>query len=447
MAWTADPWQKKVLGYDGNVIIRNGRQTGKSVTIAQKAGRFAFQHDGTTTLIIAPAQRQASSIFEKIIANLVAVDDILFEQAQKASPDEWNKARIRRDNIRHFRLKYGLFEELPTKTRVILKNGSEILCLPAGKSGVYLRCLTIDLLIGDEAPYIPEPVWTAIRPMLAVSKKVRGLGWEFYLGTPFGRGGYFYDCDHDPDFLQVHVSSEDCPRISKAFLAKEKKRMSRMEYAQEYLGEYVDEFNQLFPTALIKKCMTFINWEFSKDYKRYLRYYLGVDVARYGADENAFVIAEMDGNKVKIVCCETTERRSLTDTAGRVVALDHSYNFARIFVDDQGIGAGVTDILLDKFGRRVVGLNNARRSVDHEGKLGKIFKEDMYSNAVVLMEKDPPQIEIISNLKLLKSLKSMTFEYTADKNLKIYGKYSHLAEAFVRACWCVKVRGLRLYVY
>ena len=57
------------------------------------------------------------------------------------------------------------------------------------------------------------------------------------------------------------------------------------------------------------------------------------------------------------------------------------------------------------------------------------------------------KIELVSDMKLLKSLKSITFEYSGDKNLKIFGLYSHLAEAMVRACWCIKERGLALFRY
>jgi len=60
------------------------------------------------------------------------------------------------------------------------------------------------------------------------------------------------------------------------------------------------------------------------------------------------------------------------------------------------------------------------------------------------MERD--HIDIISDLDLLRSLKSMTFEYTTNANLRIYGKYSHLSEAFVRACWCVKAKNLKLFL-
>ena len=37
-------------------------------------------------------------------------------------------------------------------------------------------------------------------------------------------------------------------------------------------------------------------------------------------------------------------------------------------------------------------------------------------------------------------------EQKYSRNIKIFGEYSHLAEAFVRACWCIKEKGLDLYV-
>ena len=57
------------------------------------------------------------------------------------------------------------------------------------------------------------------------------------------------------------------------------------------------------------------------------------------------------------------------------------------------------------------------------------------------------EVEIINDLKLLRSLKGMAFEYTPGKSLKIYGRHSHLSEAFVRACWCVKEKGLNIFLY
>lgn len=422
MEWKWDNWQKRVLDHEGNVTIRAGRQSGKSEVISEKAVRFALENAGTTTLVIAAAQRQSGLIFEKIrgrIEERIRLGEDLFPLDKKLKP---------------------------TMTRIVLSNGSRIYCVPAGRTGYSIRGFTIDLLIADEAAYIPEQVWLAVTPMLAVSKKTRGFGWLITISTPFGKGGFFYNNHHDKGFLAVHVSSEDCPRIDKGFLAKERKRMSKLQYAQEYLAEFIDDYRQYFPTVLIKKCMSFIEWSLSTDYRKGASYYLGLDVARYGGDENAFVIGEYYKKKLKIVKVFTTSRVSITDTVGRVLDTHRHFGFKKIFVDDSGVGGGVTDMLQDKIGKhRVVGLNNASKRVSMQGedRSRGILKEDLYSNALVLMETG--QVELINDLDLLRSMKSITFEYTDSGRVKIFGSYSHLAEAFIRACWCVKERGLSLF--
>ena len=417
-----DKWQEKVLNHDGNVTMRCGRQVGKSEVVSAKAVKFALENPGTITMIIAASQRQSSLLFEKVRANL----DML----------------IKKDDTP--------YKEQPTLTKIILRNGSKIYSLPAGRTGYFIRGFTIDLLIADEAAYIPEEVWKAVIPMIAVSKQLRGMGHIILLSTPFGKGGYFFSSFTDPDFLHIHVSSEDCRRIPKDFLRKEKSRLTKAEYAQEYLGEFTDEWNQFFQTDLIKKCMTFMEWDKKEDYNNAARYYLGVDVARYGGDENAFVICELLKTNLKIVKVFTTDRVSITDTIGRIVAIDNIFKFNKIFIDDSGVGGGVLDSLVDKMGRRVMGLNNASKRIQVQGEEKKkgILKEDLYSNALMLMETG--KLELINNLPLLKSLKSIVYEYGEmkyDRKIKIYGEYSHIAEALVRACWCLKERGLDIFIF
>jgi len=447
LSYKPDRWQSQVLNHKGNIALRTGRQVGKSVTIARKASNLCIAYDNITVLMIAAAQRQSSELFQKTLRNLNLLNDQVLKAANNGKgwiPSHNLSAKKNMESKRIFESTHGIFKVPPTKTECTLKNGTRLLSLPTGKSGAFVRCYTVDVLIGDEAAFIPEAVWTALRPMLATSKKMRGLGWEILLSTPFGKGGHYYEACHDKDYLTIHVSSEKCKRISRDFLQKEKRRMSKMEYAQEYLGEFVSEFNQFFPTELIKDRMNFIEWSYNKQYGVGKKYYLGVDIARYGADENAFVIAELkDYNKIKIIKCMTTERKSLTDTVGRIIDLHKKFNFKRIFTDDSGLGGGVTDMLIEQLGpRKVYGINNSTRSVNERNK--GIMKEDLYSNSLGMMERK--QIDIISDLPLQRSLKSMTFEYTSNGNLRIYGKYSHLCEAFVRACWCVKAKNLKLFI-
>ena len=185
----------------------------------------------------------------------------------------------------------------------------------------------------------------------------------------------------------------------------------------------------------------------STEYSKRLSYYLGSDIARYGGDENAFVVLEMkEKNKCRIIHAAATERKSIPDTARRHIILDEKFKrFNRLFIDDNGVGGGVVDILVEELGKsRVVGINNSSKSVEKDARKKKILKEDLYSNALRMMEMG--EIEIINHLPLMRSLKSMTFEYTQDRNIRIYGKYSHYAEAFVRACWAVKHKGLKLFI-
>jgi len=412
-----DKWQQEVLDYWGNITIRAGRQVGKSEVISEKAVRFALEHPDTSTMIIAASQRQSSLLFEKVRAKLDGLD---------------------------------VYADKPTMTKIVLSNGSRIYCMPTGRTGHFIRGFTIDLLIADEAAFIPETVWLAITPMIAVSRETRGMGYVVLLSTPFGKGGYFFHSFTDDDFRSWHVSSEDCRRIPKSFLKKERERMTKAQYRQEYLGEFTDEWNQFFPTDLIKGAMTFIEWSKKDDFVVGARYYLGVDVARYGGDENAFVVVEMVKKKLKVVKVFTTERVSTVDTIGRVIDLHREFGFKKIFVDDAGVGGGVTDMLFERLGRRVVGLNNASRRFQNQGEEKKkgILKEDLYSNALMLLETG--RLELVSDLSLLRSLKSITYQYgaleTGSRNIKIFGDYSHLAEALVRGCWCIKERGLGLYI-
>ena len=416
--WKWDKWQQKVLDTDGNLALRCGRQTGKSEVIGAKVAKLALERPNINILLIAAAERQGSMIFEKVLGNLKRHGD---------------------DDI---------FAETPRKNLAKLKNGSKIFSEPAGRTGHFIRGFSVDVLIADEAAFIPEIVWNAVIPMVAISRKARGMGWIYLLSTPFGKGGYFYDAFSDDSFKHFHVTAEDCKRYPKDFLRKEKKRMTKVQYAQEYMAEFLDEWHQFFPTKLIKDCMKFMEWKKKEHGRPGSKYYLGIDVARYGGDENAFSFVE-GGIPIKCVKVAVTDMTSTVDTAGRAEVYDNAWDFARIGVDDSGVGGGVTDMLQTRLGkRRVLALNNASKRIQIQGEEKKrgIFKEDLYSNLLNLMEQG--QIEFINSPDLMRSLRSIVYEYTEGGKVRIYGKYSHITEGLTRAVWCAtKEKGLSLYIY
>lgn len=407
---TLDPWQQEVMDTKGNICLRSGRQSGKSTIISRRGGEYAATHRNKTVLIIASVERQAFLLFEKVL-------DHLYQNHKNL-------------------IKTG--KDRPTKSRIKLINGSVIHCLPTGLSGYGIRGYTIDLLIADEAAFIPEEVWTAVTPMLAVTK-----GDIILLSTPFGKGGYFYRCFNDPTFTSFHVSSEDCPRISNEFLDQERARMSKLQYAQEYLGEFVDELRRFFSTELIQSCM--LPYEIPVGYKPYL----GVDVARMGRDDSVLFSVAEKNNMLYQLDLEITSKTKLTETTRMILNADQKHNFKRIFIDSGGMGVGVFDPLLEHIQtkRKVIPIDNASRGLDSDkddGRKKKLLKEDLYNNLLTLMEQGRLKLKEDPDTAL--SLKSIQCEYTDAGKMKIFGNYTHITEALIRAAWCVKTKSLNIYI-
>ena len=404
---TLDPWQTEVIEEQGNIVVRSGRQSGKSTAIAIKVGDYALKNPNKTVLVIASVERQAYQLFLKILEYI------------DAKYPRRTKGRV-------------------TMTFAEFKNGSKIRCLPSGMDGRGIRGYTIDMLVADEAAFIPEAVFSAITPMIAITK-----GKIILLSTPFGREGFFYKCFRDKSFKKFHISSEDCPRKNDEFLAQEKARMTKLQYAQEYLGEFIDELRQLFPDELIRKCMSLERDPYTPTISNL---FLGVDIARMGADESTFeIIKESKKNKLVHIENIITKKTRLTDTIDMILSLDKTYNFNKIYLDDGGMGAGVLDQLLreDQVKRKVAGINNASRSLDRDGARKKhLMKEDLYSNLVRLMENG--EISLLTDDEIFLSLKSVQFEYENGK-IKIWGGYTHIAEGLIRAAWAVKDKTLNIW--
>lgn len=415
-----DKWQEDVLKTKGNIALRAGRQVGKSTVISQLAGEYAGKNKKKLIMIVAAVERQAYLLFEKVLYYMEENYKKLIVQGK----------------------------DRPTKTKIKLKNGSTIYCLPTGVTGYGIRGYTIDLLIADEAAYINEEVFTAVTPSL--STRFKDGARIVLLSTPFGRDtpkrpNYFARAFNDKTFTTFHVSAEECPRHDKEFLENERNRMTKKQYAQEYLGEFVDDFAQFFPDELIKACML-RKRPISIDKSN--NYYIGIDVARMGDDESTFEIGYLtDRGKVIQVENQKTTKTYLTETTNHIINLHKLYDFKKIFLDDEGIGVGVYDPLLedDRTKRQVVPINNSQRMLDHEEtRRTRLLKEDLYNNLLRLMETG--QIEFLDDDDIFLSLKSVQWEYTKDSmgrsHLKLFGSYTHIAEGLIRLAWCVKYKSL-----
>jgi len=426
-----DPWQEDFLTKKGDKILCCGRQVGKSVIAARDAAEYALKHSNKQILMIAPTERQAYELFDKTLSYLT------FKSMKS----------IRKGKDR------------PTKHKINLYNKSVIHCLPTGLSGVGIRGRTIHRLYVDEASRVPEEVWTAVTPMLLTTG-----GDTILLSTPFGRQGYFYRIWNNPDnsFSKFEITSqtalsnrEICDSWSKLqkekameYLKRERKEMSALEYGQEYEGRFIDELRQFFPTDLIKKCMTLKRDEYEPikfNKIQTVDNFLGVDIARLGDDETVFFsLKRINREKLRENEVKIYRKVLLTETARNIIRLHRASNFRKIYIDDGGLGAGVLDILLEEetTKRRTEAINNSSRAISKDKRMKKILKEDLYTNLLRIMEQN--KLELFENDEVLHSLQSIQYEYT-NSGIRIFGRYTHITEALIRAAWCLHDKSLNIW--
>jgi hypothetical protein len=98
------------------------------------------------------------------------------------------------------------------------------------------------LLIVDEASRVPDDLYMAVRPMLAVSG-----GRIVLLSTPFGKRGFFHhEWTEGVNWKRVEVTAYDCPRISRQWLESERDAIGDFWFTQEYLCQFRESEDQVF---------------------------------------------------------------------------------------------------------------------------------------------------------------------------------------------------------
>lgn len=419
-----DQWQKDVLEAEGNICICSGRQVGKSEIIALKTATFLYKNPKKKVLIISPTEEQAELMLSKIILHLHDLNKTIISGGK----------------------------DKPTKHKVMLKNGSSVITKAVGQYGTGARGLTVDVVVPDECAYLPESIWSAITPMLLTTG-----GHLWLLSTPNAQEGYFYEAYTNPafGFKTFHVNSEEVAQsrpepmrsMMLQYLEREKLRMSPMQYAQQYLAQFQEELGQLFSDSLIQQCQCLDRTSITSI--KSSSFYLGVDVARMGGDESTFEVFELLNGKFYHRENIVTKYTLTTDTISKILELDRVYNFKTIYIDDGGLGVAVFDQLLNtpQTRKKVEAINNASRSLDNEDspRKRKLLKEDLYMNLLALMEKG--DLFLLKDSNIFTSLKSIMLEHDASNaNIKIYGRYSHIAEGLIRAAWANHSKRLNLWV-
>lgn len=222
LAFAPDPWQERVLRWSGKRLLLNcSRQSGKSTTVAAKALHEAVYTPRAMILMISPSLRQSGELFRKV-----------------------------QDHLRMMEIAPALLEE--TKLFLTLSNRSRIVSLPS-KEGTIRGYSGATLIIEDEASRVPEDLYRAIRPMLAVSG-----GRLLLLSTPWGTRGHFFEAwaKGGPDWERIEVPAALCPRIRPEFLAEEQRTLGEYFFRQEYGCEFLDAVTASFRRVDIEQAFS-----------------------------------------------------------------------------------------------------------------------------------------------------------------------------------------------
>jgi phage FluMu gp28-like protein len=206
-----DRWQRDLLHSTSERLLLNcSRQSGKSTMAAVISLHRALYEAGSLVLILAPSERQAKELFSKVAG--------LYRNLGHEVSTDSNR-----------------------KLGMVLENGSRIEALP-GTEKTIRGFSGVDMLILDEASRVADDLYFAVRPMLAVSG-----GSLMMLSTPYGRRGVFHEeWTEGRGWQRFEVTAEQCPRISKSFLAEERQALPARVFRQEYECSFEDTEGAVF---------------------------------------------------------------------------------------------------------------------------------------------------------------------------------------------------------
>lgn len=223
------------------------------------------------------------------------------------------------------------------------------------------------LVIIDESSGVSPVIFEAVNGIISGGENTKLL----LIGNPNQNQGDFYDSFTDPTFAHVHISAYDLPNV------KEKRHvipgLSTWEWIEDMKKKYGEDHDVfrirvkgeppvkgtdiLIPVSLVADAIDSDREEYGEDEV------IGLDVARFGDDNSAFVYRK--GNKAKVL--EVIPDNDLMELAGKSKKYLKEYPKAVLNID-LGMGAGVYDRLKeqDDVASRIYGSNFGGEPTDKE---------------------------------------------------------------------------------
>jgi hypothetical protein len=291
--------------------------------------------------------------------------------------------------------------------------------------GETLRGFTAGDIILEEAGSIKDSIiQSVIMPMGATTDPT-----IIKIGTPRGKN-HFYESAVSKEY-KVHNYDYTYPvragLIQQSYIDEQKLLSTEVTFRTEYGAEFIADSDAYFSYELIDNCTDHgLTWEAYQPLPG-KSYYIGADIARLGQDSTCMMVVEASEGKGKVVQIIDIPKSKLDVVIERLRQLITFYNPKRVFIDETGLGAGVSDVLSRDYNVPKLQQGKAVSGFPHNPMYGDrivgvrftiVTKLDMYSNLQVLMNNGI--IAYPSHPKLISQLRDFRYELTTNQNVKLH---------------------------
>lgn len=427
--FTLFPFQKDLihtLTKNRNVIVKTGRQVGKSTTTLGWLLHYVLFHESKTVGILANKAATARELLNRIQIAYQHLPKFL-QQGLK----EWNKGSLE------------------------LENGSKIIASSTSSSAI--RGFSFSTILLDEFAHVQRHIADefirSVYPTISSGKETKVI----IVSTPNGFNmfhKYWNDAENGTnDFIPFKVHWTAVPDRGQEWKQKIESTIGADAFRQEYEAEFLGSSNTLVSYEKLQE-LSYSNPLYTKsdvdvfeDVDPSHSYIITVDVARgQGIDYSAFTVFDITEIPYKIVAKYRNNMVAPLVFPNIINIIGKKYNDAYVLIEVNDIGSQVSDVLhhdleyenlfstawYGRHGQQLSGFVGGKRDSQFGVRTTKSMKKIGCSNLKALIEDDKlliPDYDIISELA--------TFVSSADTFSAEEGANDDLVMTLVLFAWLV----------